>query len=172
MAAAGAVTFAEEVNASADGDLFSVVRRLEHVTVFAPVDAAFGKRRRQMMQSDGTGYRTDDWGAYMAAEYLEFEQLVERASQLDNTVDTVSLCGGFRVRSVIDDNQVQLVGPSGEEVLLDRRDAVPGNGQVMVHPIQVLLRVHADCKCWAGIVRARGLSTVPPSTVLGVFWVG
>ena len=47
---------------------------------------------------------------------------------MDCGLTTLSQCGGFEVVGRIDDNQVLLRGPSEDEVVLDRRDEVPGDG--------------------------------------------
>ena len=65
---------------------------------------------------------SDDWGAYMVAEYLDYESLLQKAFRADSNLITLSECGQFVVDSEFDNHRVMMKGPSGERVLLDNRD--------------------------------------------------
>lgn len=143
----GADSFAAEVQSSGDTTLLSSVNQLAGLTVFAPVNSALAQGRRKLLQSSG-GAAVDckDWGAYMVADYLEFEDLLDAGSGADNAgIRTLSECGRFLVERQMDENKVALRDPSGQELVLDRRDAVPGDGQVIVYPISKLVCVPSSC---------------------------
>ena len=68
----------EEVEGSGNTALLEAINQIDSLTVFAPLDGAFGGGGRKLLQQEGDGTPpTDDWGAYMVPAYLDFDDLVE-----------------------------------------------------------------------------------------------
>ena len=137
----------QEIEASGNTALLDAINQLDSLTVLAPVDGVLSRGYRKRMQQQGNeNWRTDSWGAYMVPGYQDFGELVKIASLVEGHLDTMSTCGWFEVTGQLDDKTMLLRDPLGEDVVLDRRDQVPGNGQVMVHPIKTLVGVKSSCK--------------------------
>ena len=66
--------------------------------------------------------RSDDCGAYMVAEYLDYESLLQVAARANSNLIALSECGQFVVDGEFDNHHVLMKGPSEERVLLDNRD--------------------------------------------------
>lgn len=59
---------------------------------------------------------------YIVPELYDFDALLEKAAVTNRNLPTLSPCGVLIIDGKLDSNNVQLQGPSGESVVVDRRD--------------------------------------------------
>ena len=83
----------------------------------------------------------------MIGLYIGFEELLQKAQGLDESVQSLSECGVWKVKGGIDGNALLMTGPGLERIEVDRRDEVTVDDLVVVHPITQLLTVDSQCEC-------------------------